>query len=114
MPGVPGCALPGPRQPRFNESGVTDTSCRAQPAQQLVEHLPLAVRADPVGVEHPFGAEPVDQDEQLMGGQLDVHAVAELAVLLRFDEMPPQPFGKAVELRVLQPAQRRVAQRPAP
>ena len=49
-----------------------------------------------------------------MGGQLDVHAVAELAVLLRLDEMPAQPVGEAVELRVLQPAQRRVAQRPAP
>ena len=82
--------------------------CRlgTQPSQQPVEHLLLAVRADPVGVEHPFGAEPVDQDKQLVGGQLDVHAVAELAVLLGLDEMTAQSLGEAVELGVLQPAQR--------
>ena len=49
-----------------------------------------------------------------MGGQLDVHAVAELAVLLGLDEMTAQSLGEVVELGVLQPAQRRVAQRPAP
>ena len=93
---------------------MTCTSCRAQPAEQLVKHLLLAVRGDPVGVEHPLGAEPVDQDEQLVGGQIDVRAVAELAALLRLDEMPAQPVGEAVELGVLELAQRRIAQRPAP
>ena len=94
---------------RFAERLHGRSRRRTQAPQQLVEHLLLAGRADPVGVEHPLGAEPVDQDEQLVGGQVDVHAVPELAVLLRLDEMPAQPVGEAVELRVLQPAQRRVA-----
>ena len=93
---------------------MTKRRLGAQAAEQLVEHLPLAVRADPVRVEHPLGAEPVDQDEQLVGGQLDVHAVAELAVLLRLGEVTAQPVREAIEFGVLQLAQRRVAQRPAP
>ena len=45
---------------------VTRITSRAQPPEQVVEHLLLAVRGDPVGIEHPLGAEPVDQDEQLV------------------------------------------------
>ena len=45
-----------------------------QPVEQLIEHLLLAGRGDPVGVEHPLGAQAVDQDEQLVGGQRDVDA----------------------------------------
>ena len=93
---------------------MTDTSCRAQASQQLVEHLPLAVRADPVGVEHPLGAEPVDQDQQLVGGQGEVHAVAQLALPLGLGQIVAQPVREVVELRMLQRAQPGVAQRPAP
>jgi acyl dehydratase len=85
-----------------------------QAAQQLVEHLLLAVRGDPVGVEHALGAEPVDQDQQLVGRQGGVHPVAQLALLLRLGEIAAQPVREMVELRMLQPAQPRVAQRPAP
>ena len=49
-----------------------------------------------------------------MRGQADVHALTKLAVLFRLDQVPAQPVGEAVELRVLQPPQRRVAQGPAP
>ena len=84
---------------------MTCTSCRAQPAEQLVKHLLLAVRGDPVGVEHPLGAEPVDQDQQLVGGQGEVHAVAQLAVLLGLGEVAAQPLRKAAELGVPQVAQ---------
>jgi hypothetical protein len=49
-----------------------------------------------------------------VSGQRDVHAVAELAVLLGLGQVTAQPRGEAVELGVLQLAQRRVAQRPAP
>src|SRR5438105_2440331 len=112
MPAPPGAGAHGDIGLAAEYSGTTGSG--AQAAEQRVEHLLLPVRGDTVGIEHPLGAEPVDQDEQLVGGQRDVHAVAELTVLLRLDEVPAQPIGEAVELRVLQPAQRRVAQRAAP
>src|ERR1700722_5465745 len=34
-----------------------------QALEQLVEHLLLAGRGDPVGIEHALGAQPVDQDQ---------------------------------------------------
>ena len=74
----------------------------------------LAGRGDPVGVEHALGAEPVDQDEQLVSGQREVHAVAQFPVLLGLGEVAAQPLREAIELRVLQVAQPGVAQRPAP
>jgi hypothetical protein len=79
-------------------------SCPQTPGQ-LIQHLLLAGRADPVGVEHALGAEPVDQDEQLVGRQRDVHAVAQLAVLLGLGEVAALPLRKAVEFGVLQVAQ---------
>ena len=42
---------------------VTEVTSGAQPPEQVVEHLLLTVRGDPVGIEHPLGAEPVDQHE---------------------------------------------------
>ena len=49
-----------------------------------------------------------------MGGQVDVQAVAQLALLARLGEVPSQPAGEPVELGVLHRAQLRVAQGPAP
>ena len=40
---------------------------RAEAVEQLAEHLPLAGGGDPAGVEHSLGAEPVNEDEQLVG-----------------------------------------------
>src|ERR1700750_1355160 len=83
-------------------TAVARVTSGAQPPEQVVETLLLTVRGKPGGMEHPLGAEPVDQHEQLVRGQRDVHALAELAVLLRLDQVPAQPLGEAVELRVLQ------------
>ena len=82
--------------------------------QQLVQHLDLALWCHPVGVEHALGAEPVDQDQQLVGRQGEVYPVAQLALLVGLGQVAVQPLREAVELRVLQPAQPGVAQRPAP
>ena len=49
-----------------------------------------------------------------MGGQRDVHSVAQVAVLLGLGQVAAQPLGEAVELGVLQLPQGRVTQRPAP
>jgi hypothetical protein len=55
--------------------GTVRGSC-PQAIQQRLEHLLLAARGDPVGVEHALGAESVDQDQQLVGGQGEVYPVA--------------------------------------
>jgi acyl dehydratase len=52
--------------------GTVRGSC-PQAIQQRLEHLLLAVRRDPVGVKHALGAEPIDQDQQLVGGQGEVY-----------------------------------------
>jgi len=49
-----------------------------------------------------------------VGGLGEVHAVAQLALILGLGQIAAQPLREAVELRVLQLAQPGVAQRPAP
>jgi len=41
-----------------------------------------------------LGAQPVDQDQQLVRGQPEVHALAQRAILLRLGQVAAQPLGR--------------------
>src|SRR6266705_1155315 len=56
----------------------------------------------------------VDQHDQLMGGQVHVDVIADLAELLRLGEVRAESLPEPVELAELEVARRRVAERAAP
>ena len=81
----------------------------AQAVEQLAQHLLLPGGGDPARVEHALGAEAIDQDKQLMGGEINVHAVGKFALRPRLNEVTAQPPLEPVEFRVLHLTQLRVA-----
>ena len=68
----------------------------------MVEHADLALRGNPARVQDPLGAQPVDQHHQLMGGEVEVEAVGQLAETAGLSQMTAQPGAEVVELRMLQ------------
>src|SRR5580704_3406338 len=50
-------------------------------AQQAIEHLDLALRRDPVRVQHALRREAVDEHDELVRRDLDIAAAGELAAL---------------------------------
>src|SRR5580704_11241248 len=83
-------------------------------AQQAIEHLDLALRRDPVRIQHALRGETVYEHDELMCRYLDIAAAGELAALPCLLQMTVQPGAEPVELRMLQVAKLRVPERAAP
>ncbi len=70
----------------------------------MVEHGDLAIWRDPVRVENALGAQPVDEHDELVGGEVDVQRIPQLrpAQADRLGQVAAQPGPEMIELGVLQ------------